>query len=88
VAADDDLNALREAIDSLDVVTFTSASTVDNFYGKLSEEERGLVNARAAIASIGPVTSEAVRRYGKEPDVVAENATIESLHAAVLSHFQ
>ena len=88
IAADEDLNALRDAIDSLDVVTFTSASTVDNFYGKLSEEERQRINERATIASIGPVTSEAIRRYGKEPDVVAENATVESLHEAVLTRYR
>ncbi len=87
IATEHDLGELRETLDSIDVVTFTSASTVDNFYGKLTEEERRRVNERAILASIGPATSDAIRRYGKEPDVVAENATIDSLHDAVLSHF-
>jgi uroporphyrinogen-III synthase len=65
------------------VVTFTSASTVDNFYGKLTEDERRRVNERALIASIGSMTSDAIRRYGKDPDVVAETATIQALHDAV-----
>ncbi len=83
IAADYDLNDLRESIDSIDVVTFTSASTVDNFYGKLTEDERRRVNERALIASIGSMTTDAIRRYGKDPDVVAESATIQALHDAV-----
>lgn len=85
VAADYDLEALRDLIarDAIDVVTFTSASTVDRFFEKLTQEERGRVIGHAAFASIGAATSEAIRRYGKEPDVVAANATIQSLHDAV-----
>ena len=85
IAADYDLDELRALIenDAIDVVTFTSASTVDNFFGKLTPDERTRLLQRALIASIGPTTSEAVRRYGKEPDVVAENATIRALHDAV-----
>lgn len=84
--ADYDLEELRTLIaeKKVDVVTFTSGSTVDHFYSKLTPEERTAVNAQALIASIGPTTTEAIRRYGKEPDVVAENATIDALHDAVL----
>ena len=84
IAAEHDLTELRESIDAIDVVTFTSASTVDNFYGKLTEDERRRVNERALIASIGPATSEAIRRYGKEPDLVAANATVQSLLQSLL----
>lgn len=86
IAADYDLDELRALIanDAIDVITFTSASTVDNFFDKLTPDERTRVLQRALIASIGPTTSEAIRRYGKEPDVVAANATIRALHDAVL----
>src|SRR6185436_16616698 len=80
------LDELRALIDSIDVVTFTSASTVDNFYGPLTEDERRRVNARALLASIGPTTSDAIRRYCKEPEIVAEEASIESLVDAILVH--
>ncbi|HYR29447.1 MAG TPA: uroporphyrinogen-III C-methyltransferase [Thermoanaerobaculia bacterium] len=83
VASDESLEDLRASLDSIDVVTFTSASTVDNFFARLSEDERGRVLQRATIASIGETTSAAIRRYGKEPDVVAEKATIQALHDAV-----
>ena len=87
IAADYDLEALRALIasDAIDVITFTSASTVDNFFDKLTPDERARVLQRARIASIGPTTSEAIRRRGKEPDVVAANATIRALHDAVVA---
>jgi uroporphyrinogen III methyltransferase/synthase len=85
-AADVDLGELREWIanDTIDVVTFTSASTVEHFFAKLTGEERAKVNARAILASIGPVTSEAIRRYGKAPDVESANAGIQALHDAIV----
>jgi uroporphyrinogen III methyltransferase / synthase len=86
VAADTDLEELREMIaaDAVDVVTFTSASTVDHFFSKLTETERAKVAGRAILASIGATTSEAVRKYGKSPDIVAKTATIQALHDAVV----
>jgi uroporphyrinogen III methyltransferase / synthase len=87
-AADYDLGELRALIaaETIDVVTFTSASTVEHFYEKLSDDERARVNGRAVLASIGATTSEAVRRYGKEPDVVAGKPSVAALHDAVLQH--
>ncbi len=86
VAADYDLDELRALIasDAIDVVTFTSASTVDHFLAKLTPEERTRVLRRAIVASIGATTSEAICRYGKEPDVVAAKSTIQALHDAVV----
>ncbi len=83
-AADENIEELRSLLDSIDVVTFTSGSTVDNFFGKLRPEERTRVLNRAMIASIGPVTTDAIQRYGRGPDIEAEKATIEALHDAVV----
>ena len=74
VAADFDLGDL----DAIDIVTFTSASTVDNFFAKVTPSQRTL------LASIGPVTSDAIRKYGRTPDIEAKNATIQALHDAIL----
>jgi uroporphyrinogen III methyltransferase/synthase len=81
VAADVDLDALRGRIDA---VTFTSASTVENFFAKLPEEESARVLEHATIASIGETTSAALRKFGKEPHVVAKTATIQDLHDALV----
>lgn len=90
VAVENDLAALREMIanEAVDVVTFTSGSTVDNFFAPLTAEERSRVFAQAAVASIGPVTSEAVRKYGRGPDIEAKQASVQSLHDAVVEAMQ
>jgi uroporphyrinogen III methyltransferase/synthase len=87
LAADVDLPALRTLIasDAIDIVTFTSASTVDNFFAKLTDGERTRILQRATLVSIGEKTSAAIRKHGKEPDIVAGNATIQALHDAVVS---
>jgi len=84
-AVDDNIEELRGMIDRIDVVTFTSGSTVDNFFGKLSASERKRVFDRALIASIGPVTSQAIARYGRTPDVEASTASVQALHDAVVT---
>ena len=65
---------------SFDIVTFTSASTVDNFFAKVGETNG------AILASIGPVTSEAIAKRGKRADIEARAATIEALRDAIVEH--
>jgi uroporphyrinogen III methyltransferase / synthase len=86
VAVESDLAELRSLIQaqSIDIVTFTSASTVDHFFGPLSSDERASVLEQARIASIGPVTSDAIRRYGRGPDIEARSASVQALHDAVV----
>ena len=89
IAVENNLEELRSLIDSegIDVVTFTSASTADRFFGPLTEAERAKVLASARIASIGPTTTEAVKRYGRGPDVEATTASVQSLHDSVVDLF-
>ena len=65
----------------IDVVTFTSASTVDNFFGAIGEQAFDA----ALLASIGPMTSEAIRKHGRQADIEASNASIQALHDAVVT---
>lgn len=87
VAAMGDLEALRASIAEgrIDLVTFTSASTVEHFFAPLTPEERQRVLRDARLATIGPTTSEALRKHGRGPDIEAANASVESLHEAVLT---
>jgi uroporphyrinogen III methyltransferase / synthase len=80
VAVDQNLDELRAWIeaDQVDIVTFTSASTVDNFFARLDP-------GRALLVSIGPTTSEAIRKYGRTPDAEAKNATIPAMRDAVVA---
>jgi uroporphyrinogen III methyltransferase/synthase len=84
-AADHDLDELRQSLDQIDAVTFTSASTVEHFFGKLTEDERARVAKRALLASIGPTTSDAIRKFGFEPGVEAANASVAALHDSVIA---
>jgi uroporphyrinogen III methyltransferase/synthase len=64
----------------VDAVTFTSASTVDNFFAALGGD--GHLNG-AKLVSIGPVTSDAIRKHGRTPDIEAEKASVAALRDAV-----
>jgi len=68
-----------EAVRSADLVTFTSSSTVESLAAALGEA--GLDGLRAA--SIGPVTSAALRAHGVEPAAEADPHTVAGLVAAV-----
>jgi uroporphyrinogen III methyltransferase/synthase len=75
------LKANAKELHDIDVVTFTSASTVDNFFDSLTDEQIG---NHVLFASIGPMTSDALRRRGRTSDIEAESATVQELVAAIL----
>jgi uroporphyrinogen III methyltransferase/synthase len=64
-----------------DYVTFTSASTVAN----LLTASGGTLDTPARLASIGPVTSEALRGKGFEPSLEADPHDIDGLLAALVA---
>ena len=72
--------ANAEELHDIDVVTFTSASTVDNFFAATEVDLRG-----ALFASIGPTTSDALRNHGRQPDIESPAASIQALHDAVVA---
>jgi uroporphyrinogen III methyltransferase / synthase len=67
-----------------DAVTFTSPSTVDSLFAGAGEAGRARLAERVVLASIGPVTSEALRRHGARTIVEADEATAASLAGAVI----
>jgi uroporphyrinogen III methyltransferase / synthase len=68
-----------ETVRSADLVTFTSSSTVQSLAAALGDGALGGLRA----ASIGPVTSAALREHGVEPLAEADPHTVEGLVAAV-----
>mgnify|MGYP000940889051 CR=1 FL=1 len=69
----------------VDVVTFTSSSTVSNLATLL---EGDLEPVRSAIvACIGPQTAATARDVGLDPTVVASDRSVEGLVQALLEHF-
>lgn len=71
---------VRELLaEGVDVITFTSSSTVRHFV------EMGLkLPANCRVASMGPVTTATLREHGMQPDAEAELHTIPSLVQAIL----
>jgi uroporphyrinogen III methyltransferase/synthase len=65
----------------LDAITFTSASTVDNFFAAFTGQ------TDAKLVSIGPTTSAALNKHGKEPTAEAAQATVQALHDVVVRLF-
>ncbi|HUZ04100.1 MAG TPA: uroporphyrinogen-III synthase [Acidobacteriaceae bacterium] len=70
-----------------EIVTFTSSSTVENFFILLHEAELDALPEGILIASIGPITSQTLRKHGIEPDVEAENHSIPGFVDAMTAYF-
>jgi len=70
-----------------DVVSFFSPSAVENLRGVLGTEAFSRLGARAAMAAVGPVTAEALRRAGVPVAIEASEATAESVAGAIAKYF-
>jgi uroporphyrinogen III methyltransferase/synthase len=85
---DADQDIYRMLLDGrIDVVTFTSASTVKNFAKILGEEQAADLLRTTVVASIGPVTAEAAQQLGIQTTVMPERYTIPDLVDALVEHF-
>ncbi len=65
----------------IDYITFTSSSTVDNFFQSVPNELRRKIQSK--FVSIGPVTSATLKRYGFKPNREAKAHTIEGVVQAI-----
>jgi len=72
----------RMTEEGADVITFTSASTVECFFALGLELPKGV-----KIASIGPVTSDALKKRGLKIDIEAQEYSIPGLVKALQQHF-
>ena len=68
----------------VDVVTFTSSSTVRNFM-ELVSDKTALNGVKMAV--IGPITAETLRNYGLEPHITPREYTIPALVEAIVEYF-
>jgi len=69
----------------IDIVTFTSSSTVTNLLTLLGDERWAL--DRAKIACIGPKTADTAEKAGLRVDIVAQEHTIPGLVEAIEQYF-
>ncbi len=87
VAPEVDAQALREELmrGGLEILTFTSPSTANNFVALL--DEPALEAARGCIiAAIGVTTARALRKAGLPPDVVPDRPDVRELVATLATH--
>jgi uroporphyrinogen III methyltransferase/synthase len=70
-----------------DVITFTSSSTASNFARLFRDRELGKVLRGVAVASIGPITSDTVRKLGLPVSIEARESTIPGLVQAIQEYF-
>ena len=71
--------------DGVDIVTFTSSSTVSNLV-KMLDGDRAALDA-SLIACIGPVTAATARDSGLRVDLEAAEHTVDGLVDTLVSHF-
>ena len=73
----------------IDIVTFTSSSTVRNLLALLEEDngpgKEALANS--LIACIGPVTAGTARELGLRVDIEAEEYTVDGLAQSLINHY-
>jgi uroporphyrinogen III methyltransferase/synthase len=72
---------------SVDVVTFTSSSTVKNFKTLLPPDTFESLIENVTFASIGPITTDTAKELGFKVDITAEDFTIPGLCQAILQHY-
>ena len=75
------------AHDEIDLVTFTSSSTVRNFIAALPEAKRDTLKTRIRAASIGPATTKTLNEAGITPLLEAEQSTIPDFADAIIGYF-
>jgi uroporphyrinogen III methyltransferase / synthase len=83
-----DIERARKLLEAgeIDLVTFTSSSTVLNLVKSFGNGKANLNGAR--VACIGPKTVEAAQKAGLKVDVIASEQTISGLVDAVTEYFQ
>ncbi|MCY4379616.1 MAG: uroporphyrinogen-III C-methyltransferase [Candidatus Dadabacteria bacterium] len=82
-----ELDAIKEKISDakIDLVTFTSSSTVTNFFSLLGKDPE--LFARTGFACIGPVTAATLLAHGFTPAVTADIHTTRGLKEKILNFY-
>lgn len=83
------LKRLRQLLtkEKIDVITFTSSSTVNHFAELLKKEDLRKLLRGIAIACIGPVTTRTAKRWGINVQIQPRQYTLPSLTQAIADNF-
>jgi uroporphyrinogen III methyltransferase/synthase len=83
----DRVRALLESR-GIDVVTFTSSSTVRGFREALAPADLRRLLDGVAVAAIGPVTAESAAEHGLRVSIMPTEYTVPALADAIAGHFE
>ncbi|NOQ20207.1 MAG: uroporphyrinogen-III C-methyltransferase [Desulfobacterales bacterium] len=72
----------------VDLITFTSSSTVKNFKALLPADNFKKLMQGVTIASIGPITTDTAKQLDFDVHISAESYTIPGLVEAILQYYQ
>ncbi|MBT2688107.1 uroporphyrinogen-III synthase [Bacillus sp. ISL-47] len=72
----------------LDILTFTSPSTVDHFMGAIGELGYQDSVKNSLISCIGPVTKERAEAYGLNVHAVPEEYTVHSMLESIIAYLE
>jgi uroporphyrinogen III methyltransferase / synthase len=86
ICSDDDVNLLVEMLENkiIDIITFTSSSTVKNLVKMLGKERVPHLLSGICLASIGPITSKTASDLGLSVALEASSYTIDGLVEAIV----
>jgi uroporphyrinogen III methyltransferase/synthase len=89
-AVKDDADIVLKRLENhtIDMITFTSSSTVKNFRSLLPSEGLNNLIQGVAIAGIGPITADTARNLGFDVHIVAESYTIDGLCEAIQQYYR
>ncbi len=87
VAAHPEPGVPAPLIQDLDMITFTSPSSVRNLVDRVLSEEDAVWGDRVAIACIGPTTAAEAERHGLRVAVVPPVYTLDGLIDAIEAHY-
>ncbi len=89
VLPEEDAAGVAELIKAgeVDCLTFTSSSTVSNFFSLVGKEELSPFLNKTVIASIGPITAETAGKFGLKTSIMPSEYTIQGLVDSIVAHF-
>jgi len=72
---------------AIDMLTFTSPSTVDNFFALLKDQSILKELLKAKVVCIGPITTQKAAEKGLKVDIVPDEYTVDALTKAIVEYY-
>ncbi|MCP4628027.1 MAG: uroporphyrinogen-III synthase, partial [bacterium] len=92
VKPDCDTGKVRRMLEqgTIDMLTFTSSSTVRNFAEMFEADEQIIQQwiTRVTVACIGPITAKTAERKGFSVNLIPPEYTIESLSDSIVKYYE